>query len=71
MTFLLVFGNLHFRYKPETGSSVLAKQEKGTDQKTFQLEAGIGIVLPLSRIFLSCLQIVPTCRKGNTPFNSM
>ena len=31
MTFLLVFGNLHFRSKPETGSLVLAKQEKGID----------------------------------------
>lgn len=31
MTFLLVFGNLHFRSKPEAGSSVLAKQEKEID----------------------------------------
>lgn len=61
MTFLLVFGNLHFRSKPETGSSVLAKQEKGLDYNTFQLEAGVGIVLPLSRIFLSFLLMVPTC----------
>lgn len=31
MTFLLVFGNLPFRSKPEAGSSVLAKQEKEID----------------------------------------
>lgn len=61
MTFLLAFGNLHFRSKPEAGSSVLAKQEKEIDKKTFQPEAGLGIVVPLSRFFLSFLLVVPTC----------
>jgi hypothetical protein len=55
MTFLLVFGNFHFRSKPEAGSSVLAKQEKGINLKILQLEAGPGIVLPLSRALLSFL----------------
>lgn len=61
MTFLLVFGILHFRSKPEAGSSVLAKQEKEIDKKTFQPEAGIGIVLLLSKVLLSFLLMVPTC----------
>lgn len=63
MTFLLVFGNFHSRSKPEAGSSVLAKQEKGIDLKALQLEAGAGTVLPLSRALLLLLLLVPTCQK--------